>query len=176
MIPSLSAPARPSGTPNQDPPPPWKWLYISHRSRTPASLPSLLRDNSHGGGWHRGEAAPLHWRGPQEWGSVREDCRAQGRGWGWRGGRWHAAPPLEVSCGKKKKGERCGERSSGLQASVYYPALTSPKPHIPSYLPVVGMRRGWDLFTSSGRGVSGGRGVPGGVPGAGQRSSGELPR
>lgn len=41
---------------------------------------------------------------------------------------------------------------------------------------LVGMGRGWDLFTSPGRGASGGGGVPGGVPGAKYRSSGELLR
>lgn len=45
----------------------------------------------------------------------------------------------------------------------------------PLYL-LVGMGRGWDLFTSAGRGASGGGGVPGGVPGAKYRSSGELLR
>lgn len=64
-----------------------------------------------------------------------------------------------------------------------YPALTPPPFHhqpllssiTPLYL-LVGMGRGWDLFTSPGRGAEGGGGVPGGVPGARYRSSGELLR
>lgn len=61
-----------------------------------------------------------------------------------------------------------------------YPPRTSPPPPAsPSITPLyllVGMGRGWDRFTSPGRGASGGGGVPGGVPGVRYRSSRELLR
>lgn len=73
------------------------------------------------------------------------------------------------------------QRIGGLQASAL-PSTEPPpnpdhhQPHLSSIHPLylVGMGRGWDLVTSPGRGASGGGGVPGGVPGARYRSSGEL--
>lgn len=165
----------PLGSLTKSPPPSQGGSVSAPSPSTPCSLPSLSQGNSHGGSSCLEGAAPLHWRTPQEWGSVKKDCRAQGRGWGWRAERLTAAPPLEeVSWGGRWRGGVDGKLLCITPVLTAPPSLP-PSADAPFYL-LVGMGRGWDLFTSPDRGASRGGGVPGGVPEARYRSSGELLR
>jgi hypothetical protein len=112
-------------------PPSQKVLYPP---RVRAPHPCLSQNNSHGGGQSLEGVAPLHWRIPQEWESEKEDCRAQGRGWGWKAGRLPEAPLLEVSYGRPgaKEGKWLYVRQ-GLP-----PPPASPQPHHPI------VPAGWD--------------------------------
>lgn len=117
----------PLGSLTKSPPPSQGGTVSAPSPSTPCSLPSVSQGNSHGGSSCLEGAAPLHWRTPQEWGSVKKDCRARGRGWGWRAERLTAAPPLEeVFWGGRWRGGVDGK------LLCITPVLTARSPQPPS--------------------------------------------